>query len=423
MRWTQKRLVKYAIISLILILISSTPCSSYSVLTHQAIIDIVWKSDLAPLIKKRFPDLTDDQMREAHAYSYGGCIIQDMGYYPFLNKFFTDLLHYVRSGDFVENMIAESRDANEYAFALGALSHYAADNNGHQHGTNRAVPIYFPELRRKYGNIVNYEQSPGAHIKAEFGFDVLQVAQSNYASDDYHNFIGFQVSRSVLERAFLKTYGLELKDLFSDVDNAISTYRNTASKAIPYLTKVAWETKKDEIARNNPRITRSTFVYGYSRKRFEKEFGTNYKKPAFSQKFFAFILRFVPKIGPFKPLDFKRVTPETESMFLESIKLTVANYQALLANVDIGQLKLENKNIDTGKQTAAGEYLMTDKTYIKLLAKQAEKNFKDTTAEMKNDLLVFFSNFDAAATIKQDKNQWRKHQQALERLKAYQPAV
>src|SRR5213592_4532797 len=173
MRWTQARLVNCTIISLILILILSNTCSSYSVLTHQAIIDIVWKSDLAPLIKKRFPNLTDDQMREAHAYCYGGCIIQDMGYYPFSNKFFTELSHYVRSGDFVENLIAESQDANEYAFALGALSHYAADNNGHQYGTNRAVPIYFPKLRRKYGNTVNYEQSPGAHIKAEFGFDVL----------------------------------------------------------------------------------------------------------------------------------------------------------------------------------------------------------------------------------------------------------
>jgi hypothetical protein len=320
-------------------------------------------------------------------------------------------------------MIAESQDVNEYAFALGALSHYTADNNGHQYGTNRAVPIYFPELQRKYGNIVNYEQSPGAHIKAEFGFDVLQVAQSNYASDDYHNFIGFQVSKSVLERAFLKTYGLELNNLFSDLDFSISTYRNTAGKTIPYLTKVAWETKKDEIAKNNPRITRSTYVYGYSRKRFEKEYGVNYRKPTFSQKFLAFIIRFVPKIGPFKPLDFKRVTPETERMYLESIKQTVKSYQAFLANVDQGQLKLENRNIDTGEPTLAGEYLMTDKTYAKLLAKQAEKNFKNTTVEMKTNILTFFSNSNAVIPIKQDKSEWRKLQQALERLKAYQPAV
>jgi hypothetical protein len=227
----------------------------------------------------------------------------------------------------------------------------------------------------------------------------------------------------VLERAFLKTYGLELSDLFSDVDSAISTYRNTASKTIPYLTKVAWQTKKDEIAKNNPRITRSTFVYGYSRKKFEKEFGANYHKPTFSQKFLAFILRFVPNIGPFKPLDFKRVTPETERMFLESVKQTVVAYQAFLVDVDQGKLKLENKNIDTGKPTVEGEYFMTDKAYAKLLVKQAEKNFKNTNAEMKNNFLVFFSNPNAAITIKQDKAQWRKLQQALERLKAYQPAA
>src|ERR1041384_4469117 len=149
MRWKQARLVSCVIISFILILIFSITCSSYSVLTHQAIIDIVWKSDLAPLIKKRFPNLTDDQIREAHAYAYGGAVIQDMGYYPFGNKEFSDLVHYVRSGDFVLELIKESQNADEYAFALGALSHYAADVTGHP-AVNEAVALMYPKLRAKF---------------------------------------------------------------------------------------------------------------------------------------------------------------------------------------------------------------------------------------------------------------------------------
>lgn len=85
-----------------------------------------------PTLLKRFPNASPDKLLQAHAYVYGGAIIQDMGYYPFGNKFFSDLTHYVRSGDFVLALIAESRDLNEYSFALGALAHYAADTSGHR---------------------------------------------------------------------------------------------------------------------------------------------------------------------------------------------------------------------------------------------------------------------------------------------------
>src|SRR6185312_9035742 len=160
---------------------------------------------------------TPDEIKQAHAYAYGGSVVQDMGYYPFGNKYFSDLVHYVRTGDFVSALIEESSDINEYAFALGALAHYSSDNMGHP-AINQVVAIEFPTLRRKYGNEVTYADDHKAHIRTEFGFDMVQVAKNRYTSDRFHDFIGFEVSKPVLERAFVKTYGLQLKDVLGSED-------------------------------------------------------------------------------------------------------------------------------------------------------------------------------------------------------------
>jgi hypothetical protein len=127
------------------------------------------------------------------------------GVLPFSSRFFSDLTHYVRSGDFILALIRESQDLNEYAFALGALEHYAADTEGHRLATNRAVPMLYSELRRKYGNDVTLPGHPVAHVRTEFGFDVLQVALGRYAPDQYGDFIGFEISRVLLQCAFLDT--------------------------------------------------------------------------------------------------------------------------------------------------------------------------------------------------------------------------
>ncbi len=184
-------------------------CGAYSVLTHEQVVDLLWKDDIEPLLMKRFPTANADDLRKAHAFAYGGSLVQDMGYYPFGNKFFSDLTHYVRSGDFIVNLIHESSDLNEYAFALGALAHYSSDNLGHP-AINESVGLLFPKLRAKYGNTVTYADDPKAHIRTEFGFDMTQVAKNNYTSDRYHDFIGFEISKPVLERAFLDTYGVPL---------------------------------------------------------------------------------------------------------------------------------------------------------------------------------------------------------------------
>ena len=194
----------------LLLLLPIPAAYSYSVLTHEAIIDSTWDSALKPLLLKRFPAATAEELTQAHAFAYGGCIIQDLGYYPFGSKFFTNLTHYVRTGAFILNLIRDSQDLNEYAFALGALSHYAADNNGHPIAINRAVPLFYPKLGLKFGKQVTYADDHSSHVKTEFAFDVFQAAKGRYAPDAYKSFIGFEVARPLLERAILGYLWVEI---------------------------------------------------------------------------------------------------------------------------------------------------------------------------------------------------------------------
>jgi hypothetical protein len=412
------------IILLTLTLLLAQTSLGYSVLTHQAIIDTTWKDSLRPLLLKRFPHATDEQLREAHAYAYGGAIIQDMGYYPFGSKFYTDLAHYVRSGDFIEVMLAESKDLNEYAFALGALAHYAADNNGHPLGVNRAVPLVYPELQAKYGNEVTYVEDPAAHLKTEFSFDVIQVARGKYAPDSYHDFIGFKVAKELLERAFLKTYNLELKDQFVSLDLAIGTFRRAVSGLIPEMTKVAWELKKDDIVKAQPGITQEKFIYKMSHAEYEKEFGKQYEKPGFGAKLFASFVRILPKVGLLKALAFKPPTPETERLFIESFNATLTRYRALLAQSRTGKLDLPNTDFDTGRPVRAGEYKLADDTYGELLEKLAKHHFENASPELRRNILAFYSDLSAPIATKRDKDEWRETLRALDQLKAMssQPA-
>src|SRR5665213_2521943 len=270
------RPAKLCALTLIFILAFAAPLRSaaYAVLAHEAIIDSAWDKNIRPLLLQRFPRATPSALNEAHGYAYGGAIIQDMGYYPHGSIFFSDLTHYVRSGDFVLALLRDAKDLDGYAFALGALSHYAADNEGHSIGTNRAVPVLYPKLEKKYGDSVSYEENPLAHVKTEFGFDVLEVAQGRYAPDRYRSFVGFEVSKPVLERAFLDTYGIELKDIFGSLDLALGTFRYSVGSIIPGMTRVAWQLKGDQLVKEIPGITKRKFLYNLSRSSYEKEWGT-----------------------------------------------------------------------------------------------------------------------------------------------------
>ena len=409
----------FRLAAMILILFSVSHTSlGYSVLTHQAIIDSAWEDSIKPFLMKRFPQSTPEQLRDAHAHAYGGAIIQDMGYYPFGSKLFTDLVHYVRSGDFIEALLAESQDINEYAFALGALAHYAADNNGHSIAVNRAVPALYPKLRARFGNKVTYIDDPAAHIKTEFGFDVVQVARGRYAPESYRDFIGFKVSKPVLERAFKRTYSIEITDLFTNFDLAIGAYRRAVSSVIPRMTKVAWETKKDEIAKTSPSVTRDKFVYTLSREEYEKEWGKDYDKPGAFDKTLALFMRIVPKVGPFKAVSFKPPTPEVERLFIESFDATLTSYRGLLAKARTGRLDLQNMDFDTGQPTRAGEYELADETYARLLNRLADRDFESVSPELRQNILAFYGDLNLPIATKADKEEWQKTLTALDGLKA-----
>ncbi len=395
-------------------------CVAYSVLTHEEVVDLVWKDDIQPLLVKRFPAATPDDLRNAHAFAYGGSLIQDMGYYPFGSKNFSDLTHYVRSGDFVVNLINDSNDLNEYAFALGALAHYSSDNIGHP-TVNQAVAIEFPKLKKKYGNVVTYEDNPKDHIRTEFGFDVTQVAKNHYTSDSYHDFIGFEVSKPVLERAFLDTYGIPLSDVIPDEDLAIGTFRRAISTIIPEMTRVALLARKKEIVKDTPNFNAREFRYNLSRARYQREWGKGYRRPGFGTRVLAFFLRFVPKIGPFKALDFKIPTQQTEDLYVASVNHTLDNYRGLLKEAGTKKLSLPNTDFDTGRDTHAGEYVLCDKTYAYLLDKLASDNFANTTPSLRENILAYYGNPAAPNATKRNPAEWQKTQDELQRLKDFTP--
>jgi len=391
--------------------------AAYSVLTHEEVVDLVWKDNLLPLLKKRFPAATDDEFKKAHAFAYGGSLIQDMGYYPFGSKYFSDLTHYVRTGDFIVNLINEASDLNEYAFALGALAHYSADNSGHP-TINKAVGIEFPKLRKKYGDMVTYEDNPKAHIRTEFGFDVTQVAKNRYTSDRYHDFIGFEVSKPLLERAFQDTYNIPLTDVLTKEDLAFGTFRRAISQVIPEMTRVALLTRRSEIVKETPNFKAREFRYYLSRTSYQREWGKGYRRPGFGTRVLAFFLRFMPKVGPFKALDFKIPSQKTEDLYIASMDLTVENYKKLLTETSAGKLQLTNTDFDTGRPTHAGEYALTDKAYAHLLDQLAARNFDKITAELRNNILAFYSDPAAPIATKKKNKDWDKVQADVEKLRA-----
>lgn len=409
------------LIAVLMVLIASSGTShAYSVLTHEEIIDLLWNDHLRPMILARYPGLTDDQMREAHAYAYGGAVIQDMGYYPFGNKEFSDLVHYARSGDFVLELIKESQTADEYAFALGALSHYAADVTGHP-AVNEAVAITYPKLRAKFGPIVLYAQDKTAHIRTEFGFDMAQVAKERYAPQQYHDFIGFAVSKELLERVFPVIYGMQFKDVVPHEDLAIGSFRYSVSKLIPHMTQVALKTHKKEIMREVPNFQKQKFLYRLSRADYEKSWGKNYQHAGFGTRLLALLLKIIPKVGPLKALDFNVPTPKTETMYFASINKTVDHYGALLGNVQKKTLQLPENDLDSGKPTAAGEYSLADDTYAKMLSQLADQKFDATSAALQKDIVRFYSNPSAQVETKKDAGKWHKVQANLDALKAFTP--
>ncbi len=361
-----------ALTLVLFLVVPPQPARAYSVLSHEQVVDLAWKSHIIPLLSRRYPGITRDQIREAHAYAYGGAIIQDIGYYPFGSKLLSDLLHYVRSGDFVSNLIRDAQNPDEYAFALGALAHYTSDSLGHP-AVNRATASEYPRLRRRYGPVVTYDDDPEAHLQTEFGFDVLEVVQQRYAPEAFHDFIGFQVAKPVFERAFFDTYGVPLNQVLTKEDLAIGTYRRTVSILLPKMTQVAITDYGDKMKQADPTFVPKKLNYRLSKADYQKRFGNSYHRPGVGARILAFFLKLIPKVGPLKDLSLRVPSADTQKTFLSGMDSVVDQYQHYLDTLhaepaDQPSLKLASLDLDTGKPTAPAEYALADQTYARYLA-------------------------------------------------------
>jgi len=383
--------------------------TAYAILAHEAIIDASWEKSIKPLLHNKFPTAPDSTLNKARAYAYGGAMIADIGYMPLGSLQFSALMHYVRSGDLVQAMLSDARDVNELAFAIGTLSHYLADEYGHSRATNVTVPLLKPnkKLREKYGDFITYADDHTSHSRLEFSFDVLLVSRGNYTSQAYHDFIGFQVSKPVLERAVLKTYGRRLDNMFRDFNSSVNTLRWGVNNLVPAIIKMTWKTQHDSIMKRQPGMTAEKFRYHPQRGEYFKEFGRNPQNTGPTANLIALLIRIAPKVGPFKT--FKYVSPEQEGeqFFIGSFNMITTQLDLDLANAQ-RNIVLKDIDFDTGRPTAIGEYPMADQTYARWIIKLNEESFKFITPQIREHLLTFFSDPQKISQskkypIKQDK--------------------
>jgi hypothetical protein len=415
-------------VALALALLSSRPAGAYSVLSHEEVVDMAWLTHIVPLLRARYPGLTDAQIKEAHAYAYGGSVIQDIGYYPFGSHEFSDLLHYVRTGDFVSALLRESTNPDEYAFALGALAHYCGDVLGHP-AVNRITADEYPKLYRRFGPVVTYDNDKTAHIRTEFGFDVAEVAHGRYSQQNYRDFIGFQVSKELLERAFQETYGLPLNSIMKHEDLAIGSYRRAVSGLIPKMTTVALVNYKNQIEKENPGFDHQKFVYRLNRTEYEKDYGKQYAHPRFGSHVLAYIFAVLPKVGPLKVFALKVPTPTEQDAYIKSINATVDKFNRYLIALQAVPSSaagtppapdLSEIDLDTGKPSQFGEYRLADRSYATLLDTLLRQQ-TPIPQDIRQSLEDFFSHRSEPPWYQKNKKSWQRLDADLHALDAVAP--
>ena len=422
----------------------AAPATAYSVLTHQAVIDSTWDKTLLPLLHHRYPGTTPAQDDDAKSYAYGGAIIQDMGYYPLGAEFFTNLTHYVRSGDFVGNLLREAHGRDEYAFALGALAHYASDNVGHPTSTNLILAQVYPQKGATYGPVITYEQAPINHTEIEFSFDVVQLAAGRYRSQDYHKFIGFRVSKALLERAFQTTYGLELKQVLLNVDVSLAAFRLAVNQLLPVAARAAWVNQRKAIRQISPRARRRDYVYHTNRRAYRKEYGRTAPFPGLGAHLLSGILGILPKVGPLRPFSFKVPNVASEARFHQSYRAGLVRYAALVGEQPADTTAapviahLPNTNLDTGKPTHPTDYILTDITYQELLIELKKHKFEHLMPALRQNIIAYYAagpppsapparytkaTADAGKDSKKNHKKREEAQTALGELQALSPAT
>jgi Zinc dependent phospholipase C len=392
----------------------------YSVLTHEELIDLAWNECIRPLLLARFPNATDAQLVEAHAYAYGGSAIQDMGYYPFGKQFFSDLTHYVRSGDFIAYLFHDARDLNEYAFAIGALSHYVGDSTGHSQAINPSTAIAFPDLERKYGSSVTYDESPHGHIRTEFAFDIEELAGNEFAPPPYLRAVGFKVPRKALERAFISTYGIDAHEVLGRAHADLRSYRTSVRTFIPAVAEAELVLHRHQFPPPPRDESYRVFAERVSRTNYDRHWRHAFKGPGVRAHLLAIAIFILPKVGPLSDLAIKIPTAETQEWYLGSVNHTVDEYRDLLNRLRTGtdsRLSLANLDLDTGKITKPGTYPLTDKTYAKLLQRLTSNPERTLPDRLKQNVLAYYSDPNAPITTKKNQKAWSRVIAQLQVLK------
>ena len=366
----------------------------YSVLTHQELIDLAWNDSIRPMLLARFPGATEEQLRVAHAYAYGGASIQDMGYYPFGKQFFSNLTHYVRSGDFIAWLFRNSRTIDEYAFAIGALSHYMGDSIGHSEVINPATAVEFPKLRRKFGKVVTYDESPHGHIRTEFAFDVEELGDGDFAPPAYLAYIGFMVPRKFLEQAFINTYGFDIHEVLGRAHPALRSYRTSVRSIIPAFAEAEVVLHRHQFPPHPDDEAYRKFAERVARTNYERHWKHTRRGPGVKAHLLAVLVLIVPKIGSASDLAIKIPNPTTEEWYLRGVNDTVDAFHTTLQKVaaDFGRtVRLANIDLDTGNRVKRGDYPLADRTYAQLLARITSKPDRTIPADLKQNILDYFA--------------------------------
>jgi hypothetical protein len=430
----RRQSVTLAAMILMIALLCPRRAEGYSLLTHEQLIDLTWQDSIVPLLLSRYPNLTQAQLDIARSYAYGGCVIQDIGYYPFGDRSFSNLTHYVRTGDFVVNLFRNAHDANEMAFAIGALSHYIGDSIGHSEATNLAVPIEFPKLRAKYGNSVSYAEGKHAHVQTEFAFDINEIAHHRVAPLRYLRHIGFRVSMRQLALAFYQTYGLT-ENFKGRRRINVRDYRFAARTFIPRIAYAVTLLHRS----HEPRDPTTPEVIELEKESAEvariNHWDVYRRKPGIETHLLAALLFILPKVGPLALVNVKGPTELTEADYAHSVAVSITTLRKALTRFTpeasryrgpvppLSSLThpftsgaksrdphhpLPNRDLDTGKVVQPGGYPLTDATYADLLHKLVKDPKQPIPPGIKEDLQTYYSNLDLPISTKKDPDRWKQ---------------
>ncbi len=385
-------------------------------MTHEQLIDLTWKGSIRPLLLSHYPDLTAAQILEAHAYAYGGCAIQDLGYYPFGNAFFSDLTHYVRSGDFITALFRNAHNANELAFAVGALSHYVGDVIGHPMATNVAVPLEFPALEAKYGPVVNYAQGEHAHVQTEFAFDINEIAKHRFAPSAYLKHVGLAVPTHQLAVAYYETYGLGAEYTTRRRRVTLRGYRFAVRSLLPRVAYAENLLHRKSFPDDAPGPDVDRLAAELKQADFENGWDQYRKSAGIATYSLAGLIYILPKFGPLKLLAIKGPTPTTEDEYVRSLNLTIIELRRQIGRMGSNDHALPNRDLDTGSKVKPGGYTLTDSTYAELLREITRTPLQPIPPGLKEDVLEYYSDPSAPIATKKNPKRWAQVQDDLKIL-------